>query len=172
MMWTARLTPQCLRHSLFRHSEATVAWGKAGGHIRSHRASRFWSRSAYSHPRSRKHPTKTQPAVSFRLHNNNHGERNCRAELVGETGATTIWGRPAPDVKRETPVQRSLCTSERRHYSYVACYMQTMLAATLGKGGPVVQAPFLNPLQVLLTDFRPSNGLLRAPLTEGEFYGE
>jgi hypothetical protein len=117
MMWTARLTPQCLPHSLFRHSEATVAWGKAGGHIRSHCASRFWSLSAYSHPRSRKHPTKTQPAVSFRLHNNNHGERNRRAELVDETGATTIWGRRAPDVKQETPAQRPACTSERRNYS-------------------------------------------------------
>ena len=29
MTWTARLTPQCLPHSLFRHSEATVAWGRA-----------------------------------------------------------------------------------------------------------------------------------------------
>jgi hypothetical protein len=81
----ARLTPQCLLHSLFRHSEATVAWGKVGGRIRSHCAGRFWSLSAYSHPRSRKHPTKTQPAVSFRLHNNNHGERNCRGE--SETAA-------------------------------------------------------------------------------------
>jgi hypothetical protein len=50
--------------------------------------------------------------------------------------------------------------------------MQTMLAAALGKGGLVVEAPFLNPFQVLLTDVRPSNGLLRTTLTEGEFYGE